>query len=102
MINPPETTSPATLEEWQSYIQTLEGSDLRSKAIAANSRGFLDALQQDGFLPQESTAILRMFAGRLIQTNQEPPGGGYVEYFDLIMNDDGLRPAYQAMASSPF
>ena len=79
--------SPVTLAEWQEYIGTLSGDELRSKAMAANSLSFMEALEAEGIARPVTMQILGLFAQRFVATGQEPPGrytGGLVDYGMLI------------------
>lgn len=76
---------PESVEEWASYISSLTGDQLRSKAIAANSLEFVRVLQEEG-LASEVVNILVMFAVRLEEEGQLLPSveGQYLHYGDLL------------------
>lgn len=74
---------PQTLDQWRSYIGTLSGEALRSKAIAANSLRFARMLLNEGFSASDVTEIYRMFARQFVATGQEPTGGDYIDYRSL-------------------
>ena len=79
---------PASLDEWEAYINTLSGFDLQSKALAANSLTFVRSIESEGgYKPADITEILRMFAVRLEEQGMHPPGrsaGGYISYANLL------------------
>jgi len=76
--------NPKTLEEWKAYAATLEGSELRDKAIAANSPAFVRMLQDEGYGPEEIHSILIYIARRFAETGQRPPGRGLYDLFALM------------------
>lgn len=72
-----------TVEEWSVYIDGLSGEDLLSKARAANCIAFVRSLEEDGFGPEDVSAILKAFALRLQADGQEVPArssGCYIDY----------------------
>ena len=68
-----------TLEEWQAYLQTLEGADLREKTLMANQPAFIQELQGEGYSAAEIHTIFKWLRERFVQTGQLPPSGGYFE-----------------------
>jgi len=79
--------SPQTVDEWGAYIARLEGDELWSKAVAANSLEFVQVLQQEGFEPPSITEILAMMARQFIVTDQAMPvdmPGQYLSYPALL------------------
>jgi hypothetical protein len=78
---------PTTLPEWQTYIDSLTGADLLSKAKAANSLTFVRGLEAEGMAPQNAIAILRMFAVRLVADGQILPtryAGALLDFNSLV------------------
>lgn len=83
--------SPKNLAEWQAYVATLSGPDLRSKAIAANSVAFVRSLEEDGLSPEDIAGVLRAFAARMHADGQEVPArsaGDFVDYGALVYPAD--------------
>lgn len=79
-------TNPRTPHEWERYVGTLRGAQLRSKALAAASMDFVRQLQEEGYAPKEISHIFELFARRFVETEQEPPGrvpGGYINYSEI-------------------
>ena len=75
---------PQTLEEWHNYIQNLSDERLWREANAANTPAFMLHLRdEEGVVASDITAILRMFAERLVQEGQQPPGKGPGAYLDM-------------------
>lgn len=83
-------SNPHTLPEWQAYIATLVGDDLRSKAIAANGVTFVRMLEADGLTPQEVKAVFQFFAERLVAEGQEPPAS-----YNAILHPAVLNVAFE-------
>ena len=82
-------SDPHTLEEWQDYIDTLSGPELRSKALAANHLSFVQQMQEEGLPAPAITGIFKAFAMRFVADSQEPPGiipEGYVNYSRLALD----------------
>ena len=79
---------PATLEQWQEYVNQLQGNDLYEQALGANTLSFVQAIKNDGVLSaSEVTQLLKMFAKRLLADGQTLPGtmsGHYLSYADLM------------------
>jgi len=78
---------PETLDEWGAYISRLEGEELWSKAIAANTLEFVQVLQEEGFEPSEIAQILIMFGQQFTLTDQAMPmdmPGQYLSYPALL------------------
>lgn len=84
--------SPKTLPAWESYIQTLTGADLLSKARAANSVDFARALEADGLTPAEVRAVFVAFVRRLEADGQEVPARSSGDFFDYgaLLHPDNL------------
>lgn len=79
--------NPQTIPEWLTYIDTLSGAALRSKALAANSLAFIRGMGAEGLTPDDIHAILVGFAKRLEADDQVLPGkadGLYVDYSLLL------------------
>ena len=76
---------PTTIEEWASYIGTLTGDTLYSKAMAANSIPFVRRLEEEGFAPSETESILTMFASQFQHDGQTVPSGVDGAYIDFNM-----------------
>lgn len=86
---------PGTVAEWAEYISTLRGSELYSKAIAANSLEFIQTLKQEGFSGGEISNILLLFARQFEADEQLPPDdlpGVYLSYQDLLDYDNARQP----------
>lgn len=82
-----DSETPLTIDEWRAYISTLQGARLYSVAAAANNLGFVRQLQQEGFLAEDITDILRMFAEQCAAVGLAPPSGlpgEYTSYYDLL------------------
>lgn len=78
---------PVTIPEWSEYINTLSGSALRSKAMAANTLSFIRGLEAEGIPPRDVMQILRLFAQRFVDTGQEAPSrydGALVDLGQLL------------------
>lgn len=86
-----------TIDEWDTYISTLEGEDLRSKWRAANSLQFVEMLKSENTPPITISTILKLFVRQLILTGQEPPQGGYVDAATIIENDTDMKRMYLEM-----
>ncbi len=67
---------PETLPEWQALIDQLAGSNLRSKAIAANSQQFAEMLLEDGYSMDDVAVIMEGLVTQMVITKMSPPGGG--------------------------
>lgn len=81
--------NPQTVLEWDGYIKTLSGPDLRSKAMAANSLAFVQILQEEGMSPSEITEVLLGWARRVEADGQVQPEAFWAEYLsyeDLLEN----------------
>ena len=72
-----------TIQEWIDYIQSLDGEELLSKAIAANSIRFVQQLQDKGMDAEEIDRIFVEFANQFSRTGQAPPRSGFVDYAGL-------------------
>lgn len=95
--------NPQTVPEWQTYISSLMGDDLRSKAIAANSLEFVRILQEDALTPTEITSIFLMWAVRFEVDNQAIPEGypgEYLSLYELLEQSRAERPSEDKTASS--
>jgi hypothetical protein len=80
------TKNPRTPREWEQYIGTLRGAQLRSKALAAGSVAFVRQLQEEGYKPKEIEHIFDLFARRFYADGQMPPGrvsGVYINYAEI-------------------
>lgn len=78
---------PRTQEDWASYVASLSGEILWSKAVAANTLSFVQGLQEEGSSGQDITDILLLFALRLEQDGQAVPTdmpGQYLIYPALL------------------
>lgn len=81
--------NPKTLEEWASYIASLSGEALWSKAVAANTLLFVQSLQEEGAAPQEIIDILLLFGLQLERDGQAVPTdmpGQYLSYPALLVS----------------
>lgn len=81
------TQHPVTLSEWEAYIKSLSGKELRDAAIAANSVDFVRQLENEGEKAKSIGTILKMFAWRLRADHQVVPGrtaGSYLDYTALL------------------
>jgi hypothetical protein len=78
--------NPNTVEEWAEYIKTLDGPQLWSKSIAANSIEFVRILQEELFSPEEITEIFLLFALQFVEVDMAPPEmpDQYLSYADLL------------------
>ena len=87
---------PRTLAEWKVYVQSLSGERLWREANAANTPAFMILLRDEEGLPAaDITAILTMFARRLVEEGQRPPGkgpGAYLDMAGLLRRMDQLEP----------
>lgn len=78
---------PESLEEWAQYIEELNGQDLWSKGVAANSLEFVQILQGEGFSGEDISQILYMMAKQFLKTGQMMPldmPGQYLSYPGLV------------------
>jgi hypothetical protein len=84
---------PQEMSEWYEYIQQIPVEKLTDKAYAANSLSFVEALQEDGYSPQEIEDILYWFAERLDEeeTTFVPSYGSglYLNYQTLLADERG-------------
>jgi hypothetical protein len=71
---------PRTIDEWRLHIAELEGEDLRSKALAANTARFVQALSREGWSGDDIRTIFVLLAKRFVDTSQAAPSAGF---FDL-------------------
>lgn len=76
---------PTTIEEWASYIGTLTGDELYSKALAANTIPFVRSMEEDGYSADDIERILTMFAEQFEHDGQMPPSGVDGTYIDFNM-----------------
>ena len=78
--------NPSTVEEWATYIKTLDGRGLWSKAIAANSVEFVQTLQAELLGPTEIEEIFLLFALQFVEVDMAPPEmpDQYLSYGDLL------------------
>ena len=79
--------NPENIEQWAAYIAALQGDQLWSKAVAANTLEFVRTLQSEGFEASEITDILMLFVIRLRNDGQAFPtemSGQYLSYTDLF------------------
>lgn len=88
---------PKTVEEWQDHIAGLDGSALRSKAIAANSYRFVQTLQGDGMGPVQINEVFKALARQFVATGQEPTSMGYVDYRRIVESDPELNSLYETL-----
>ena len=73
--------NPQTVTEWEEYIEKLAGPALWSKAIAAKSQKFVDALLSEGMGMESIHLIMIYFVRQCARTGMKVPGGGA---FDLV------------------
>ena len=81
--------NPQTLDEWQSYVLSLNETDLFNVAVAAGSTKFMNTLLDEGYSADEITTIQKMFAIRFSELGIEPPSrapGCVVDYRRLIQS----------------
>lgn len=76
-------TDPKSLPEWKQYLDGLSGLELRDKAQAANSMGFVEQLEEEGYSPDEIETLFILIARRLKATGQVPPFEGLYDYVKL-------------------
>lgn len=76
---------PTTIEEWASYIGTLTGDTLYSKALAANTVPFVRRMEEEGYSAGEIEQVLTMFAEQFEHSGQQPPSGVEGTYIDFNM-----------------
>ena len=84
--------NPQTLYEWRQYVQTLDESNITSKAMAANSLNFVETLQEEGYSASEIEDILVLFAERMVELDRYVPGnaaGTYTSYQTLLASKAG-------------
>lgn len=74
---------PKTLAEWATYIASLKGEVLWSKAIAANSIGFVDQLLAEGYSADEIESILILLGRQFQSLGQTPPGRALYDLEEL-------------------
>jgi hypothetical protein len=65
-----------TLHDWEIYIQALAGPTLRSKAIAANTQRFVNALKADGMSMSGVYQVISRFVIQMQITGMAIPSGG--------------------------
>lgn len=93
------TDPPTDLPSWITYVGTLSGPALLSKAIAANQVAFVRSLEKkDNLTPKDIAGVLQAFARRLIEDGQVIPGrtfGDYVDYgalaYPVDLNVDSVE-----------
>lgn len=79
--------TPYTIEEWQIYISSLSGQDLRSKAINANTLKFINVLMEEGMELEDIELLMKFFVRRMVQLGQKIPEGGAFDLIDLFQED---------------
>lgn len=97
-----------TLHDWEVYIRQLAGPALRSKAIAANTQTFVDALRSDGTPMSEVAQVIRLFVLQMATTGEMIPMGGVydlvgiAETDPMVMDSKRIDPATVAqMVANP-
>lgn len=88
---------PENMDEWAQHIAALSGQELRSKAIAANSYRFVQALQEEGVSAPDINNLFRLIAAQFVKTGQEPTSEGYVDYRRIVEEDPELNALYQTL-----
>lgn len=84
--SPPSSTpssTPRTLSAWRTYIAALSATELVTVAHDANSIVFVEALEQEGYAPEQIHAVLHAFAARLTALEVRPPMGGLYDFTTL-------------------
>lgn len=74
------SAEPKSLAEWKQHLEQLSGLELRDKAQAANSMGFVETLEEEGYSPDEIETLFILIAKRLAATGQVPPFEGLYDY----------------------
>ena len=77
------TSQPRTLDEWRAYVESLSPEALWAKATAANSLGFVQTLQEEGYAGAEIEALFVLVARRLKAVGLTPPRTGYFDHASL-------------------
>lgn len=94
-----------TLTEWRMYIESLTGSEVRSKAIAANSQRFVDLLRAEGRSMDEVRVILEFFVLRMLACGQKIPMGGAFDLLGMARRFEALNgpvePIPEEVAATP-
>ena len=78
---------PDTIPEWEEYVASFTGVELREQAIGANSLLFVEDLQGEGYSGKDIVRILTMFAHQLELEGQPLPQGipgQYLSYESLV------------------
>lgn len=86
--------NPNSVEEWGAYIGGLTGSELWSKALAANTLSFVRDLQEEGYPARDIADILTMFALQFEADGQIVPSeveGQYLSYSELLTNQENSK-----------
>jgi hypothetical protein len=78
---------PKTLAEWKQHLDGLSGLELRDKAQAANSIVFVEALEAEGYTPDEIETVFILIAKRLVASGQVPPFDGLYDYTELAKDE---------------
>lgn len=85
--------APQTLEEWESYIESLSDADLLIQSRAANTLEFVRKMAREGLDPQTISDIFEKFAITLYERDMLVPERGegtYLSYRALLrdLNQD--------------
>jgi len=82
---------PTSISEWETYIGTLTGDELYSKAFAANTQRFADTLRQDGHSLADVQKILLWFVRRLVALGIRIPRDGAYDLVTWARSDPVAR-----------
>lgn len=81
---------PQSLPEWATYVAGLEGHDLYSKLVAANSQTFAQTLLEEGMSMKDVEQVLALFV-RQCQTAQVPvPFGGAFDLHQMTLTQTDI------------
>lgn len=86
-----EPSQPKTIDEWRSYVDSLEGEELFDVAAAANGIDFVETLESEGYEPVEIHAILHAFARRFAKLGERPPMNGLYDFLRMARTTDPMR-----------
>ena len=79
---------PRTPAEWRKYIEALRDDELWSKAVAANTAPFVQAMLKEGCLSDDLEGIFVCLAKRFQAAGQRPPADGWFDLNALMLNPD--------------
>jgi len=78
---------PTTLNEWQEYVSTMAGAELRSQTIAANTIRFVRILLAEGFSIDDMEPLMMLFVRQLRATDTGVPHGGCYDLVTMALTD---------------